>query len=145
MKTSICPRCHGTGTIEEDGTCVGLGPFQDRPSTVDDEKWALADQDVGDPTEVRDVPVFTPPKNFPPKIASPRPPPDYTRVAKDSERPTALIHRRSRLLDLVNAEQPKHTGRRLLFLLFVIVGFGVAAGLFGARWLHVIQQHIGAR
>lgn len=59
MKRITCPRCDGLGEIEEDETLIGLAPFQDRPSAVDDTEWSKI-QARGDmePTAIAQVPVF---------------------------------------------------------------------------------------
>ena len=74
MKQVDCPRCHGTGKVEDNGTLVGLAPFQDRPSGVNDDDWNLADQDEDrEKTALAEVPIFMIPKRLK-RTISDRPP-----------------------------------------------------------------------
>ena len=140
MKQVTCPRCRGTGFVEEGGTLVGLSPFQDRPSTVDDDGWIPPPEESGDLTRVQKVPSFTPPKRVGPRIPSPRPPPDNTRIARDSERPTSLLAR-------------PHEGVGLLPYWVILtvaaagaLGFATGTGLLAAWFTfarHVIRSKLG--
>lgn len=100
MKQVPCPRCQGTGIIEEDQTLMGIAPLLDRPSVVNDNDWPEDAADPGEPTAVCAVPTF---KTQPPRTRESSLPalPDFTRIARESEKPTALIHRRDVLLEKV--------------------------------------------
>lgn len=136
MKRAPCPRCQGTGTIDEDETLIGLSPFQDRPSAVNDDEWA-APEEHGEPTRVQDVPSFKmPPKPMKEPIASPKLPPDLTRIATDSERPTRIIHDREELLPKRRAWLPA--------LVAIAVALGVCLE-WSHGWVHLrtILSHFG--
>jgi hypothetical protein len=65
MKKITCPRCDGTGEIEENETLIGLSPFQDRPSTVDDDEWSKTQpRGDGEPTAIAPVPIFRIPERL---------------------------------------------------------------------------------
>jgi hypothetical protein len=141
MKQGVCPRCQGSGVIEEDGTLVGLSPFQDRPSGVNDDEWTDPG-DVGEPTAVIRVPTFKMPKEIPLRIPSPKPPPDLTRIASDSERPTKVIHGRKALLEeAAGINRKRSWGSPVLVLVLMGIGIamGFAAGLHKDRWVHLIE------
>ena len=143
MRTVPCPRCQGTGIVEEDQTLIGLVPFQDRPSVVNDDEWVEPPAEMGEPTRVQSVPSFKMPKIPGGRLPSPKPPPDLTRLAHDSERPTRLIHRREVLLG--------RPSRWPLFAALVIGlggGVGIAVGFpFFEPWItfaiHAVRSRLG--
>ena len=136
MNMRPCPRCRGTGVVEETGTLVGLSPFQDRPSIVNDDDWVPPPAESGDLTLVREVPSFRPPRPGGPRIPSPKPPPDNTRIARDSERPTALLIRGKR----------RSVWPALLVTVAVAAWLGFAAGTgLLAAWVTFVRHVVRAR
>ncbi len=123
---SKCPRCHGTGSIEEQGTLVGLAPFQDRPSTVDDNEWKLPEDD-GEATSLQEVPVFKMPegmKNIP-RIPSPKPSP--------SERPTTVVNAQE-ILSQARTDLSRSQTRQAMK--WPLVLFCTLTGAVAGVWLH---------
>jgi len=136
MKTVPCPRCQGAGVIDEEGTLIGLSPFQDRPSVVNDDEWVAPPEEPGEPTLVQEVPSFKMPKDVPLRIPSPRPPPDNTRFAYDSERPTKVVHRRD--------VTPRRRGWPWVLLVALAaggLGFAIRKGL-AAAWFDIAVRTV---
>ena len=145
-KKSSCPCCHGTGTIEENATLVGIAPLLDRPSGVNDDEWdsgsvrqtwstetdeSAPQQAPGDAsdekTAVREVPVIKRTNRSDLRRAVPV-------LARDSEQEVARVQPREAILS-----RPK-TGRlRLVGILVAAIllgsGLGAFAGLHAERWL----------
>jgi hypothetical protein len=84
MKPIPCPRCNGSGVIEETQTLSGIAPLLDRPSVVNDEEWTFAgrDSDMG-PTVVTNVPTFKLPER-------PKPPFKAHPLSNETEMPTRV-------------------------------------------------------
>lgn len=80
MKPVNCPRCHGTGKVDERETLVGIAPILDRPSTVNDDDWGDLDE-PSEKTRLAEVPLFTVPPRLknatsdPPRREEEPPPP----------------------------------------------------------------------
>ncbi len=136
---SKCPRCQGTGSIDEQGTLIGLAPFQDRPSAVDDDGWTLPEEDR---TKLQEVPVFKIPKGIKdlPRIPSPKPTP--------SERPTAIVNAQellSRARSNASIHEPSWVnGKWVLLLLFSVI-LGLAAGVWFYPWIMYFMHQVMPR
>ena len=111
MRKIVCPRCGGEGEIQEDVTNVGLGPFQDRPSTVNDDAWELPVHPRDEPTRVVRVPHVP---------RTPRPPMLYKPDSSPSQRPTMV-----QKLELPKKQPRVWPGLLLFLLLGVLVGMEI--------------------
>jgi hypothetical protein len=145
MKTVTCPRCHGSGEVEENETLVGIAPILDRPSGVDDSEWTDPGQ-----TRVTHVPSFKPFEGEPFVIPCERTPADATRIAHDSERPTAILppaEARTAAFELWQRRGPKRRRHRagfVLVLFFAGLALGLAAGATTAHWVPGLLRHYAA-
>jgi hypothetical protein len=146
-KKSACPCCHGTGTIEENATLVGIAPLLDRPSDVNDDEWdwppeRQAEETRGEETAVCEVPVIQRPNRGEGRRALPV-------IARDPEQEIARVQPRDAVLSRSKTGRLRVVG---ILVAAILLGstLGAFAGIHADRWIPAIArildlQRSGAR
>ena len=135
-KKSACPRCRGSGFIEENVTLVGIAPLLDRPSAVNDEEWELPGREPGEEkTAICHVPTFKLPRRVDIDHALPV-------ILRDSEHALPRVHQRA---EIMPGPRPRRLG--VVVALVASLALGAALGAFtGVRrslWLPVVERAFG--
>jgi hypothetical protein len=145
VRKFLCPRCQGSGFMDEDVTLVGIAPILERPSGVNDDEWdlPLARREFDDETELREVPIFQVPKRLlVERLARER---EESLGGLEVEATTVWVPPRKERA----SPSPSTPRRRPMWVLLTSMLLAVAVVAIGVKrnpsWIPRVERAIGAR